>query len=83
MFVTDTTRTARSICKQMGKGTCLFNDRLVGGRRSLKVWGWDLPTYELCKKELELRGHEVELVSFPVTRWNTTTMRHRLHVLEK
>ena len=83
MFVTETTRTARSIIKQMGTGRTIFNDRLKDGRRSLKVWGWNLPTYEICKQELERSGHEVELVSFPVLKYGTTKMQHRLHVLEK
>ena len=83
MFVTETTRTARKLIKQSGSGSCLFNDRLADGRRSLKVWGWKPDMYEFCKKELERAGHEVELVSFPVTKWNRTVMQHRLHVLEK
>lgn len=52
---------ARGIINKTGHGTTIFNDRLVDGRRSLKVWGWSLGDYYLAKSELESLGCSVEL----------------------
>ena len=50
MAITKTTQVARKIMNK-GKGTYLFNDRLVDGRRSLKVWGWTDSDYRKAKRE--------------------------------
>lgn len=83
MEVTETRKVARKIIKASGEGHTIFNDRLVDGRRSLKVWGWDKKMYELCQQELMAQGHIVKLVSFLVNRWGGSRLQHRLHVLEK
>lgn len=47
-----------------GRGHHIFNDRLLNGRRSLKVWGWARPDYEEARLRLEGLGCQVDLVEF-------------------
>lgn len=61
-MITTTTKVAKKIIKT-GKGRNIFNDKLVDGRRSLKVWGWDTTEYLKAKRKLEKKGCVVEVVS--------------------
>ena len=81
MAITKTTQVARKIMKQ-GKGSWLFNDRLVDGRRSLKVWGWSDAEYRKAKRELEAQGCKVDMVQFVAQKWNMSKLQTRLHVEE-
>ena len=54
--ITQTTRVARSIIHKTGRGSVIFNDRLADGKRSLKVWGWDMGEYLKAKRMLEKQG---------------------------
>lgn len=81
MAITKTTQVARKIMNK-GKGTYLFNDRLVDGRRSLKVWGWSDAEYRKAKRELEAQGCKVDMVQFVAHKWNMSKLQTRLHVEE-
>lgn len=66
-----------------------FNDKLVDGRRSLKVCGWDDGMYEKAKNMLEELGCEVKIVKFPKFKFTgisdqtrTRGVQYRLHVRE-
>lgn len=74
---------ARSVINKTGHGTTIFNDRLVDGRRSLKVWGWSLGDYYLAKSGLESLGCSVKVRQF-ATRQTGRLRRQqtRLHVTE-
>lgn len=58
-----------------GQGHRIFNDRLVNGRRSLKVWGWTSGDYIEAAQLLEQLACKVETVK-------TRRGRTRLHVTE-
>ena len=79
MRVTKTTEIARALA---GRGAVIFNDRLAGGRRSLKVWGWKRADYERCKRALEDEGLQVEMLSrnAPATYCSPARVQIRLHV---
>ena len=67
-----------------GRGSTMYNDKLVGGRRSLKVCGWDDNDYRKAKLLLEQAGCKVEMVktrSFD-TGYRILGPRTRLHVTE-
>lgn len=72
-----------SLLMSEGRGTVMFNDRLVDGRRSLKVWGWNQVDYLKAKSILEQQGCTVEIIK---TRCFQTGNRRykntRLHVTE-
>ena len=86
MYVTETRRLARRHIKHTGKGNHIFNDRLVNGCRSLKVWGWDLPQYEsfqLMLKGAGIKSQIVELKSVDRRQWGgSLRRRYRIHVYE-
>ena len=73
-MITKTAMVARQIISA-GYGSTMFNDKLVDGRRSLKVWGWRHERYMYAKRLLENMGCKVEVV---VTDAGST----RLHVTE-
>lgn len=81
MHITQSTRIARKLA---GPRTTIFNDKMVDGRRSLKVWGWQRNEYEECKRQLQAAGHTVELVErdTPQTYWRPAGKQIRLHILE-
>ena len=84
-MVTKTTQVARSVMLESGKGSFLFNDKLVDGRRSLKVWGWTSAEYLAAKSKLEAQGCKVNMVKAPVYhdhRGARTVQNTRLHVTE-
>lgn len=61
---TQTNRIARQVIAQTGRGTCIFNDKLVDGSRSLKVWGWSISEYRMAKRLLEEAGCEANIKQF-------------------
>lgn len=84
MARTKTRATARALCKDVGRGHVIFNDRLVDGTRSLKVWGWHEQDYAQAKAMLEVWGCKVTLVEqdkYSARGGRYYTMR-RLHVQE-
>lgn len=54
------TRTMQIIRPLAGRNI-VFNDRLVDGRRSVKVWSWDRSDYLKAKRRLEAAGLKVQL----------------------
>lgn len=84
MAITKTTQVARTVALLSGAGTFRFNDKLVDGRRSLKVWGWSDAEYRMAKGMLEDMGCKVEVVQTPVYRDRIGVKRThtRLHVTE-
>ena len=83
MAITLTNKVARVVMATTGKGTCIFNDKLVDGTRSLKVWGWTRGEYFQAKQLLEQAGCEAEIVEFVAHRWGGMKKQIRLHVVEK
>lgn len=81
MHVTKTTRIARKLA---GPRATIFNDKMVDGRRSLKVWGWKRNDYEECERQLRAAGLAVELVerNTPKTYFRAAGKQIRLHVTE-
>lgn len=78
-MITQTFKVASAIRTLTGKGSVIFNDKLVDGRRSLKVWGWIYAEYAEAADILRKQGHEVTMVQVPAGRGK----RWRLHVAEK
>lgn len=77
------TKTIQAV-RKVGNANVVFNDKLVGGRRSLKVWGWNESQYRQCKEILENQGCEVKLIRIKGTGWyNRGRDVIRLHVDEK
>ena len=62
------------------RGNFVFNDKLVDGTRSLKVWGWKLDDYTLAQKLLEDAGCRVTRVKTPGIFGRSGS--YRLHVVE-
>lgn len=56
---------ARAVITLTGKGSCLFNDRIQGGR-SIKVWGWEREHYELAIQAMAKQGISAKLVTTPI-----------------
>lgn len=85
MTSTLTRRVAKFVCKESGRGTMIFNDKLVDGTRSLKVWGWDDGDYMQALMLIEKFGFKAELVKTPFyydARVGRTRRSTRLHVNE-
>lgn len=83
--ITETRRIVKKVIKETGKGVTIFNDRLRDGRRSVKVWGWDLPQYELCERRLKAVGIVSSIVTLKANRWdqqNGKKIQYRLRVYE-
>lgn len=78
------TRLVAQLLMAQGRGTYVFNDRLVDDRRSLKVWGWGQSDYVEAKQMLEQAGCQVELVQFTARspRSGQRYSQTRLHVTE-
>lgn len=55
---------SKIIRKLAGPMSTIFNDRLVDGTRSYKVWGWDLPDYNRALQALKASGFTAKLVFF-------------------
>jgi hypothetical protein len=81
-MTTKTTKVARKIMSK-GRGHVLYNDKLKGGRRSLKVIGWNKGDYLKAKRKLEKMGYVVDLVEFDApTYLGYCATQLRLHVTE-
>jgi len=52
------------IRKLAGPMPIIFNDRLVDGTRSYKIWGWDLPDYNRALQALKSAGFTTKLVFY-------------------
>ena len=81
MELTKTQKIAREVIRRTGRGNAVFNDRLVDGARSLKVWGWMKQDYELAKLLLESEGCKVYTHQFRTPFWGRGE-RVRLHIEE-
>lgn len=88
-MITTTTKVAKKIIEKTGKGRTIFNDKLVDGRRSLKVWGWGESEYLKAKKKLEKKGCVVRVITIKrrVPAWSLkptagSKFQIRLHVAE-
>ena len=55
---------SKIIRKLAGPLATIFNDRLVDGTRSYKVWGWDIPDYNVALQALKSSGFSAKLVVF-------------------
>ena len=83
-MITTTTKVAKKVIKKSGRGSVIFNDKLIDGRRSLKVWGWGETEYLKAKKKLEKKGCTVKVVKVKAYVYGRTVsrMQTRLHVTE-
>lgn len=83
-MLTKTGVIARAVIAMTGRGFMVFNDRLVDGRRSLKVWGWTDKDYETARELLTRAKCQVKVVEFDAYsfRMGGTYTQRRLHVQE-
>lgn len=74
----------RQAANQIGHNGYLFNDRMLDGRRSLKVRGWKRGQYEACAELLRAQGCIAEVVVRKTTcSWTGRKVTvTRLHVTE-
>ena len=74
---------SKIIRKLAGPMSTIFNDRLVDGTRSYKVWGWDLPDYNVALQALKSSGFSAKLVLFQgySERKQRRYVQARLHVI--
>lgn len=79
-----TTQTMKIVRKLAGKEATIFNDKLVDGTRSVKVWGWGHGDYVKAQKELERAGLKARLMRFDKysARAGADYTQTRLHVEE-
>ena len=85
MSITVTRIVANEVCKDTGRGTVIFNDKLADGTRSLKVWGWDDLDYMCAVMRLEALGFKPKLVKTRLqydARAGRERRSTRIHVLE-
>lgn len=52
------------IRKLAGPNLVIFNDRLIDGTRSYKVWGWGESDYEHAVLALKDAGFDAELITY-------------------
>lgn len=64
------TKTLRGM---FGKDVVIFNDRLLDGTRSVKIWGWSLGAAKHAEQRLKKQGLAVKLIE-------TRLGEFRLHV---
>lgn len=79
---TKTGTIARAVMTMTDRGFLMFNDRLVDGRRSLKVWGWTPADYEAARNLLTQAGCSVTQVEFDSYSRGMRQRQIRLHVQE-
>lgn len=79
-----TTKTMRIVRKLAGKDKTVFNDKLVGGERSIKVWGWREADYDIAMLMLFAAGCRVRkvLVKGYSARMARDYRQVRLHVID-
>ena len=72
----------KDIRKLAGPIPVIFNDRLVDGTRSYKVWGWDIPDYNNALQALKYSGFSAKLVLFEgySQRGHRQYIQPRIHV---
>lgn len=78
MSITKTRTIVNAFIAMTNRGRHVFNDKLIDGRRSVKVWGWEHPDYERVRDMLIDAGCTVKLVY--LCRPNRVTVR--MHVTE-
>lgn len=71
-------RIVREYARKKNPQCHVFNDRLVSGARSIKVWGWKLNHYKHAKKQLDAQGYTVKIV--PRGRNHSGKLLYRMHV---
>ncbi len=49
----------RAMMVTFGAGSCMFNDKMKDGRRSIKVWGWNQEEWRLAVDILRAHGFSV------------------------
>ncbi len=83
-MTTLTTQAANRIINQTGIGHTIFNDKLVDGTRSLKVYGWTETQYLMAAKMLIDAGCKVNVRGL-IRKWRNQkcTLQLRLHVSEQ
>lgn len=81
-MMTKTAQIARAVTAMTGRGFLMFNDRLVDGRRSLKVWGWTFKDYEMARELLTRAKCQVQVVEFDGYSRGMVRRQIRLHVQE-
>ena len=64
-MMTKTTLVTKCVMAITGKGRVFFNDKLVDGTRSLKVWGWSDSEYYQAKEMLTKMGCKAKVKQFP------------------
>jgi hypothetical protein len=66
----------------VGKDCTVFNDKLVCGGRSIKVWGWSKPQRKTIKAALKQLGFKTRTVKTSSTGWGgCKRSATRLHVI--
>ncbi len=82
-MITETCKIVKSVAKTV-KNTTIFNDKLVDGTRSVKVWGFGAAEYKRCQTLLEAAGFKVKLIEREEkSHWDDRMiMFRRLHVTE-
>lgn len=58
------TKTMQIVRKLAGKDATVFNDKMVNGDRSIKVWGWKNTDYTNAKTALEAAGLRAVLTTY-------------------
>ena len=80
-MITKSRSIVNGVVSIVGKGY-VFNDRLVDGRRSIKVWGWENSEYQFCKELLEKAGCTVKMVNVRINGTYNPRVYLRMHVTE-
>lgn len=60
-MVTKTAVIVKAVQLMTNRGHTVFNDRLVDGRRSVKVWGWNQDDYQKAASMLREAGCKAEV----------------------
>lgn len=78
------TKTMQIVRKLAGKDATVFNDKMVNGDRSIKVWGWDAEDYLWAKTEMVAAGLTAVLTTHVgySSRAGRRYTQHRLRVTE-
>lgn len=81
-MITKTTQVAREIINKGGQRyAMIFNDRIKGGVRSLKVVGWSAKEYGQATRKLKAMGCQVQVIKSGGTSQRYASPQ-RLHVTE-
>ena len=77
--VSKTRKVVNEIAGYNTYGTGAYIDRIGGGLLSLKVWGWDEKTYDVCANMLRAMGCQVIKRTY---RYKSGFVQHRLWIQE-